>query len=65
MVDELMKAHAVLLKQMQKVMTLSEEAKDEGTIDLLGAYVRELEKNSWMLSAWSKKRTLTPERNVG
>ena len=28
---------------------------DEGTIDLLGAYIGELEKTSWMLDAWRMK----------
>jgi hypothetical protein len=28
---------------------------DEGTIDLIGAYVAQLEKVSWMLDAWSMK----------
>ncbi len=31
------------------------EAKDEGTIGLTGAYIRELEKSSWMLDAWTKQ----------
>lgn len=36
-------------------MEKTEEATDEGTIDLIGAYIRELEKASWMLDSWSKK----------
>ena len=39
---------------MTDVIAKAEEAGDEGTIDLIGAYIRELEKSSWMLNAWSK-----------
>lgn len=57
MVEELLFAHGILLKQMGKVITTAEKVEDEGTIDLVGAYIRELEKSSWMLNAWSKKNS--------
>ncbi|KPM33503.1 Non-specific DNA-binding protein Dps / Iron-binding ferritin-like antioxidant protein / Ferroxidase [Croceitalea dokdonensis DOKDO 023] len=57
MVEELLFAHGILLKQMAKVITTAEKVEDEGTIDLVGAYIRELEKSSWMLNAWSKKNS--------
>jgi starvation-inducible DNA-binding protein len=34
---------------------VADDANDEGTIDLIGAYIRELEKTSWMLDVWTKK----------
>lgn len=55
MVDELLFAHSILLKQMSKVIHKATEINDEGSIDLVGAYIRELEKSSWMLNAWSKR----------
>lgn len=55
MVTELIQDHKLLLEQMSKVLSKADEAKDEGTIDLIGAYIRELEKASWMLDAWTKK----------
>ncbi|MGB1309449.1 MAG: Dps family protein [Oceanihabitans sp.] len=55
MVLELLKDHKLLLAQMSIVIKKAEEASDEGTIDLTGAYIRELEKASWMLDAWTKK----------
>ena len=55
MVTEILEAHGVLLKQMAKVVREAEKVEDEGTIDLIGAYIRELEKTSWMLDAWNKK----------
>mgnify|MGYP006310126175 FL=1 len=55
MVTEILEAHGLLLKQMAKVVQEADKVEDEGTIDLIGAYIRELEKTSWMLDAWNKK----------
>lgn len=55
MVSIILRDHKILLSQMSEVIKKAEEAGDEGTIDLIGAYIRELEKASWMLDAWSKK----------
>jgi starvation-inducible DNA-binding protein len=30
---------------------------DDGTIDLIGTYIRELEKTSWMRDAWNKDKS--------
>ncbi len=54
MVKELLGDHKKLLTQMRVVLTHADEAGDEGTIDMIGAYIRELEKLSWMLNAWYK-----------
>lgn len=55
MVRTILDNHAILLSQMSKVIRKAENAKDEGTIDLIGAYIRELEKSSWMLDAFTKE----------
>ncbi|APG59259.1 Dps family protein [Christiangramia salexigens] len=55
MIEILLEDHGTLLKQMRKVVKAADEAGDEGTIDLIGAYIRELEKTSWMLDAWKMK----------
>lgn len=55
MIKNLLADHATLLKQMRKVVEVAEKGDDEGTIDLIGAYIRELEKTSWMLDAWKMK----------
>jgi starvation-inducible DNA-binding protein len=55
MVEMLIEDHGIIIKQMRKVVNVADEANDEGTIDLVGAYIRELEKSSWMLEVWSKK----------
>ena len=52
MVNNLLEDHGHILKQMSKVVEVAEKADDEGTIDLIGAYIRELETVSWMLDAW-------------
>ena len=53
MMEALIKDNDLLLKQMRKTVELASEAGDEGTIDMLGAYIRELEKNTWMLESWT------------
>ena len=55
MIQNLLDDHGLLLKQMRKVVDIAEKGGDEGTIDLIGAYIRELEKTSWMLDAWKMK----------
>lgn len=57
MVDEILKSHSILLKQMTNVVEKADDISDEGTIDLIGAYIREMEKTSWMLDAWSKDKS--------
>ncbi|MBP2830715.1 DNA starvation/stationary phase protection protein [Aquimarina sp. U1-2] len=54
MVEELLSDHKKILTQMRVTLKHADEAGDEGTVDLIGAYIRELEKASWMLNAWSK-----------
>lgn len=55
MVSNLLDDHGTIIKQMRKVVELADKNSDEGTIDLIGAYIRELEKTSWMLDAWIMK----------
>ena len=70
MVTQLLYDHKLLLEQMNAVVSKAEEISDEGTIDLMGGYIRELEKKSWMLDTWSqkinnkKKKTETHEQEV-
>ncbi|UZO81112.1 DNA starvation/stationary phase protection protein [Aquimarina sp. ERC-38] len=54
MVEDLITDHGKILNQMRTVIEKADAAGDEGTIDLIGAYIRELEKFSWMLNAWYK-----------
>ncbi|SHI99554.1 starvation-inducible DNA-binding protein [Mesonia phycicola] len=59
MVEILLEDHGKILNQMRKVVKVADDADDEGTIDLIGAYIRELEKTSWMLDAWIMKTKQT------
>lgn len=54
MVRILLEDHTTILMQMKNVIDLSAKVEDEGTVDLIGAYIRELEKDSWMLNTWLK-----------
>jgi starvation-inducible DNA-binding protein len=55
MVSELLHDHGFIITQMRKVIEVADANDDEGAIDLIGAYIRELEKTSWMLDAWNNK----------
>jgi len=57
MVRHVLKDHQILLVQMKKALDKANDASDEGTIDMLGGYIGELEKASWMLDAFNKKTT--------
>ena len=54
MVSEILSDHQKILKQMKITIEAAEEAGDEGTLDMMGSYIAELEKSSWMLDAWRK-----------
>ncbi|MFD2550899.1 Dps family protein [Bizionia sediminis] len=64
MVAETIEDHGKLLKQMNVVLEKADDVSDEGTIDLIGAYIRELEKSSWMLAAWSKDTKEALNKNM-
>ncbi|PHQ30586.1 Dps family protein [Leeuwenhoekiella nanhaiensis] len=57
MINILLEDHGKILIQMRKVVEAADKGGDEGTIDLLGAYIRELEKTSWMLDTWRMNKT--------
>lgn len=54
MVGNILKDHQIILLQMKKVIASAENAGDEGTIDMMGGFIAELEKSSWMLDAWNR-----------
>lgn len=53
MVKTLLKDHGKILEQMRTVIKTADDAGDEGTIDIIGSYIADLEKISWMLDAWT------------
>jgi starvation-inducible DNA-binding protein len=55
MIKTLLNDHGILLMQLRKVSEIAEKGGDDGTLDLMGGYIGELEKTSWMLDAWEMK----------
>ncbi|MDX1461574.1 MAG: DNA starvation/stationary phase protection protein [Marinirhabdus sp.] len=53
MVKTLLNDHGAILTEMRAVIDKAEAAGDEGTIDMIGSYIADLEKTSWMLDAWT------------
>lgn len=54
MVQSVIEDHNVLLHQLRKVANAANNAEDDGTNDIVGGYIRDLEKVSWMLEAYTK-----------
>ena len=46
---------AVLLKKEREILSLAQEAQDEGTANLMGDYISAQEKEVWMLSSFNYK----------
>ena len=43
-----------LIENFRKTIKAASKAGDEGTVDMIGSFLENIEKSSWMLSAWSK-----------
>ncbi|MCH2032857.1 MAG: DNA starvation/stationary phase protection protein [Tenacibaculum sp.] len=56
MILVLLEDHKRLLYQMNIVIKKANKVSDEGTVDLIGSYIKDLEKTSWMLNAWTKNK---------
>jgi len=52
MVAKILADHRLLLVNMRAVISTADAVNDEGTIDMIGGFIEELEKVSWMLDAW-------------
>lgn len=52
--QEVVGAFQVLLEKEREVLSLAQEAEDEGTIALMSDYIRQQEKLVWMYSAYLK-----------
>lgn len=59
MVLTILENHQTLIANLREVIKLASEADDEGTIDMAGSFLENLEKKSWMLDAWATIK-LTP-----
>ncbi len=52
MVNTILESHRILIENIRKAIQAASSVGDEGTIDLLGSMLENLEKKSWMLDAW-------------
>ncbi|MEM1122797.1 MAG: ferritin-like domain-containing protein, partial [Bacteroidota bacterium] len=52
MVSALLGNHKILIENFRKVIKSADDANDEGTIDMIGGFLENIEKSSWMLDAW-------------
>jgi starvation-inducible DNA-binding protein len=55
MIDIILDNHRVLISCMRNVLETAGDIKDEGTVDMIGGFLSELEKTSWMLDAWRQE----------
>ncbi|RKD99935.1 Dps family protein [Marinifilum flexuosum] len=54
MVQQVVDSHEVLIEKVRSVIAEANENDDEGTLDILPAYISYLEKINWMLKAYLK-----------
>ncbi len=58
--DEMIKVtlenHQKIIQAMRRVIDAADAAGDEGTIDMVGGFLADIEKRSWMLDAWRSKK---------
>ncbi|MEM6396836.1 MAG: DNA starvation/stationary phase protection protein [Bacteroidota bacterium] len=54
MVEKILANHATIIQTMRGVLKEANEISDEGTIDMVGSFLADIEKSSWMLDAWLK-----------
>lgn len=56
MINDLLDNHRILIANMRRIIKYAGSVEDEGTIDLIGGFLSELEKKSWMLDAWRERK---------
>ncbi len=54
MVKAILEANSILVKNLTAVLSSATEAEDEGTLDIFTGYIREIEKQNWMLRSFLK-----------
>lgn len=52
MAETVLDNHRALIANMREVIRAAGKVEDEGTIDMIGGFLGDLEKASWMLDAW-------------
>lgn len=59
MVNITLDNHRILIASMREVIEMADKAGDEGTIDMIGGFLENLEKKSWMLDAWASRQLVS------
>ncbi len=62
MVETILENHRILIENIRRIIKRASEIEDEGTIDMMGSMLENLEKESWMLDAWLVKADVTLEQ---
>ncbi|MGH1435552.1 MAG: Dps family protein [Lewinella sp.] len=57
MVKIILENHKILIADMRTIISRAGEVDDEGTIEMIGGFLSEIEKKSWMLDAWHSSRS--------
>jgi len=50
-----LEGYSILLQQQRELLTVAADAGDEGTASLMSDYIKEQEKQVWMLNAYLGK----------
>lgn len=58
MVKSLLENHRILIANFRKTIKSASKAGDEGTVDMIGSFLENIEKSSWMLDAWAADNTV-------
>lgn len=56
MVETILENHRIIIDNMREIIRSADKVEDEGTIDMIGGFLADLEKSSWMLDAWKAKK---------
>lgn len=56
MVKTILANHKVIIGNMRDLLEKADDCNDAGTDDLIGGFLEELEKASWMFDAWAAKK---------
>ena len=64
MVQHILNDHKILIDRMRKVLDAAGEVSDEGTVDMVGSFLENLEKKSWMLDAWLGRKNLPTANGI-
>ncbi|MEM9849928.1 MAG: DNA starvation/stationary phase protection protein, partial [Bacteroidota bacterium] len=59
MVNTILENHSTIIQSCRRVIKEADKSHDEGTIDMIGGFLADLEKQSWMLDAWRAKTLQT------